>query len=481
MMRRALILAGGGIRVAWQTGVVMALDEASIDFAHGDGTSGGILTLGMLLSGQTPDEMAERWRSVNVMRFVSPLPLWQYLRSPTNWPAIGGSSGIRRSVLPRLGIDLPRINRATGMTGSFNVANFHTKRCVAIPHEELDEDLLIAGISLAGVMPAIRRRGRVWTDAVWIKDANLTEAVRRGCTELWLAWCIGNTPDWQNGALEQYVHMIEMSAAGGLTSELESIAALNSVRTQGKPGGSATEKVVLHVVKPRLPIPLDPEFVLGRIDAETLIAMGYRDACAYLTAMTADGVPIDDETSRSAVTATPARTLGGRMTFRACGRLDPGGYAECTLVVEMDSLDDVATYGRATGVGAFRHPKAGYRPFRNTTVELLGWDAARMLSATATLTLDGAEHRLHIRIPMPSGNWSAARTQHWTLTRAGGTLVATGTGKMSASQTIRSVTSFEPTGAHTLADRVRAILHLRRIVRYGGRRPASADAPTVRR
>jgi predicted acylesterase/phospholipase RssA len=479
MIRSALILAGGGIRVAWQTGVVMALDEAGIDFAHGDGTSGGIFTLGMLLSGQTPDEMAERWRSVNVIRFLSPLPFWQYLRSPTNWPAIGGSSGIRHSILPKLGIDLARINRATSMTGSFNVADFHTKRCVAIPHDELDEDLLIAGISLAGVMPAIRRRGRVWTDAVWIKDANLTEAVRRGCTELWLAWCIGNTPGWRHGALEQYVHMIEMSATGGLTSELQWIADLNAVRAQDNSDQDATEKVVLHVVKPRLPIPLDLEFVLGRIDAETLIAMGYRDACAYLADMTPDGVPIDDELSRTAVTATPARALGGRMTFRARGCLAPGGYAECTLVVEVDSLEDLATYGRATGVGGFRHPHAGYRPFRTTIVELVGWDTARFLSATATLTLEGVEHRLHIRIPMPSGNWSAAREQHWTLTHAGGTPVATGTGKMSVLQTIRSVTSFEPTGAHTLADRVRAILHLRRIVRYGGRRPASSDAPTA--
>ena len=90
MTRRALVLAGGGIRVAWQTGVVMALDEAGIEFEHGDGTSGGIFTLAMLQSGLTPTEMAERWRTVTVRRFVSLLPVWEYLRSPTDWSAIGG-------------------------------------------------------------------------------------------------------------------------------------------------------------------------------------------------------------------------------------------------------------------------------------------------------------------------------------------------------------------------------------------------------
>jgi hypothetical protein len=77
-----------------------------------------------------------------------------------------------------------------------------------------DLERMIAGVSLPIFLPAVESDGRTWTDAVWIKDANLLEAVRRGCTELWLVWCIGNTPLWGNGPLEQYVHMIELSANG---------------------------------------------------------------------------------------------------------------------------------------------------------------------------------------------------------------------------------------------------------------------------
>ena len=82
------------------------------------------------------------------------------------------------------------------MTGTFNVADFDSKICVAIPHDEIDLDRLIAGVSLPIFLPAVQSGGRTWTDAVWIKDANLLEAVRRGCSELWLIWCIGNTPLW---------------------------------------------------------------------------------------------------------------------------------------------------------------------------------------------------------------------------------------------------------------------------------------------
>ena len=55
---------------------------------------------------------------------------------------------------------------------------------------------------------------------MWVKDANVTEALRRGADEVWLVWCIGNSPYWGDGPLEQYVHMIEMSANGALFAEL---------------------------------------------------------------------------------------------------------------------------------------------------------------------------------------------------------------------------------------------------------------------
>jgi len=34
-------------------------------------------------------------------------------------------------------------------------------------------------------------------------------------------WCIANTARWGRGALEQYVHMIELSANGALFAELD--------------------------------------------------------------------------------------------------------------------------------------------------------------------------------------------------------------------------------------------------------------------
>ena len=77
-VRRALILAGGGVRLAYQAGVLQALAEKGLQFGHFDGTSGGIFNTAMLASGLDPDEMARRWRSLRLKDFMSTLHFRQH-------------------------------------------------------------------------------------------------------------------------------------------------------------------------------------------------------------------------------------------------------------------------------------------------------------------------------------------------------------------------------------------------------------------
>src|ERR1700722_9245126 len=131
--RRSLILAGGGMRVAYQAGVMVALDEAGLKFHHVDGTSGGTMNLSMVLSGLPVAEICERWRTLDARRFAAPLPASQYLRSP-HWPGLGGASGLRDHGFPHLGIDPTAIRAAEGVRGTYNVANFATKSAEVIGH-----------------------------------------------------------------------------------------------------------------------------------------------------------------------------------------------------------------------------------------------------------------------------------------------------------------------------------------------------------
>lgn len=471
--RRALILAGGGMRVAWQSGAVLALDEAGLRFAHGDGTSGGIMTLGMLMSGASPAEMCERWETLDVRDFVSMMPLAEYLGGPTNLMAMGDADGIVGEVFPHLGIDPARINACTQLEGTFNVCNFTTKCCEAIPHDRVDLDLLVAGISLPMFMPPVPAHGALWTDAVWVKDANLLEAVRRGADELWLIWCIGNTPRYGEGPLEQYVHMIEMSANGALFAELAQIRDINDRRHAGELVHGSTRPVTVHVVKPAFPLPLDPDFYLGRIDAGTLVAMGYRDARAYLRSRLPAGVALDEQ-----ATAMEDPPVGVRFRERTRGPVsltldgDAAEEGDATLDLTVE-IRDIAAFAADPSepvelVGRFDHPaldRVHYLEAGAFSVQSpRDGGPGRELAYEALVLHDGEP--LHVRgVTLLRDDrgfdaWEDLGTLRLQLSAGAdgrGPTVGEGVLRMGAQRARQMVTSVEPTGCHGIDDRAQAL------------------------
>jgi predicted acylesterase/phospholipase RssA len=321
--KRALILAGGGMRVAYHAGVLRALHEAGLRFSHVDGTSGGIINAAMVLSGLSAVEMCDRWRTFKVNEAISPMPFDEYLKG-SHMMAMCDADGILNTMFPHLGIDVHKINAAEGMTGTFNVCNFTRKTNEAIPHDRVDLDLIIAGMSLPIFMPPVRK-GDVWyTDSVWLKDANLTEAVQRGAEELWVLWIINNTPEYKTGFFNQYVHMIEISANGSLIDEFERINELNARIQQGETPFGHSRPIRLHLIKPSSPLPLDPELFLNHITTAGLIDMGYADAKQYLRAVPPEGVPLKPETLMMNSETTPGVSFRETMTGGfALGETDP--------------------------------------------------------------------------------------------------------------------------------------------------------------
>lgn len=433
------------MRVAWQTGVVRALHEHGLVFDHVDGTSGGILTTGMLLSGQGPAEMARRWAALRTRDFGSALPPADYLRGPWSLPALGDADGVIHGVFPALGID-PAAIRSSPLPGTFNLVDFTTKTCVPVPHTDVDAELLAAGMSLPLFMPPLRRDGHVWTDAVWVQDANVGEALRRGADEVWLAWCIANTPYWGEGPLEQYVHMIEMSANGALFAEL----------------AAADRPFVLHVIKPVIPLPLDPEFFAGRVTADTLIETGYRDACHYLDGADPAGVPKDP-----CCTATPPLYRGVRYRERLHGTLH-GAALVLEVAVDLPLPDDGAPSPGALLVGHVDHEPWGGR------LLLAGgrvYTDAGTLTYTAETRASGHRHRLRLRrapadAPAPA-LWT--RSDPMLLELGDDTRTTLELRPHDAAFALASVTSL---GAHGLRDRFATLTELAHLPL---RRAAPAD------
>ncbi len=453
--RRGLVLAGGGMRVAWQAGVIAALDEAGLIFEHIDGTSGGIFNAGALLSGVSPVELVERWCKLDVQKFVSYLGPLDYLKGPTNLPAMGDADGIVGSVLPGLGVSIDAIRACQAMSGTFNVANFTRKRCVAIPHTDIDLQRLVAGVSLPIFMPAVKHGGETWTDAVWMRDANPLEVARRGCNEIWIAWCIGNTARWGEGPLEQYVHMIELSANGSLIEDLERLGEFPSPPT-------------VHLIKPSFPLPLDPDYFLGRISTETLIAQGYRDACRYLQSDRRNTGTLIAETATS-MHDRPAGLrvhAGYKLAMHHDGSVLDTPPLEGSMLqidIEVDDLDAFVT-DPAAGValvGSIVHDGAPRTLLRGGVFNMIRTEDGSHFTGRAECGRPANPLTLHIEGVWHDDPgldlWDDLTRIDVRLCDAGNVTVSNGRGSLGLAGLRRLVTSAEPTGVHDLGDRARVI------------------------
>ena len=310
------------MRVAYQAGVIKALAEAGIEFDHVDGASGGTINTAMMLSGLTPNEMIARWESLDVHKFVSLMPFAKYA-SAQGLEAMGDARGLVNDVFPHLGIDIGKIRACTRPVGTFNVCNFTRKTGEVIPNAQMSMDYLVAGVSLPIFMPAVPINGDLYLDAVWIRDANPLEAVRRGADELWIVWCIGNTGEYHNGVFRQYVHMIEIAANGALFKDFEQINDINTRIANGEAVYGHTSPIRLHLIRPEYALPLDPDFYMGKIDARSLVDRGYADACKYLQTRTEAGLPFSPEVTKMANEA-PGFTFREKMAGGfALGETDP--------------------------------------------------------------------------------------------------------------------------------------------------------------
>jgi|GEM_PF-241511 len=296
--KRSLILVGGGLRAAWQAGAIRALEDADLGFHFADATSAGSLNLAMLLSGVSPGEACARWRTLSVEDFLTHAAPRKSL-DVLHVEPLGDPEKVLQRVFPHLGIDLAAIRASSLVEGTFHVCDFARKTDVAIPHRELDRELLLAAISPPILMPPVEREGTLYTDALWTQDTHLLEAVRRGANELWVLWCVGNTPVRDDGLFEQYAYLVEMSANGALFAQLRVIEDINARIEAGEVVLGHRRPIAVHLIKPERPLALDPDLYAGRATAAALIDMGYSDTWRYLDVCGSGGLPLTPEMTRT--------------------------------------------------------------------------------------------------------------------------------------------------------------------------------------
>ena len=283
-MKRSLILAGGGIKVAFQAGVLQVwLDEAGLKFDHVDGASGGTFNLAMMCQGMNGSRIADNWRNLNPRAGISfnaaAFPKLIYAESLFTLDAY------RSHVFPEWGLDWNKI-RASTLNATFNVFNFSRKELQIIEPHGMSEDMLAACVSLPMWFPPQLIGGETYIDAVYLTDANIEEAIRRGADEVWVVWTVSEKDEWRHGFVATYFQIIETTADGHYNSILKRISANNAAIAKGQPGEFGRH-IEVKELKADVALHYLVDFSQDRlIEAVNLGVQRAREWCA------ANGIPI---------------------------------------------------------------------------------------------------------------------------------------------------------------------------------------------
>lgn len=376
--KRSLILAGGGLKVAFQAGVLQVwLDEAGLTFDHVDAASGGVFNLAMLCQGMSGREIADNWRKTNPAQGVSlniPRPgQLEFARSMFTLDAY------RDRVFAAWGLDWARISAST-LDATFNVYNFSRHELEVLKPSAMNEDLLCACVSLPMWFPPVTANGDTYIDSVFVTDANIEEALRRQSDEIWVIWTVSRRGRWDNGFVNNYFQIIEASANGNFNRLQGRIDANNALQAAGKKGEFGRH-VELKLLAAEVPM-----HYLISLSADRLIEavnLGVQEARAWCKAQNIPVTPGPD-----APAGPPAAKVALAFTEQMKGFLTKGevdyekGYqdgkrartdAMVRLTIEMDDVDRFVTdpQHEARAVGTFTAAAfGGTRPIEQGSFNL---------------------------------------------------------------------------------------------------------------
>jgi predicted acylesterase/phospholipase RssA len=234
MPKSSLMLAGGGVKIAFQAGVLQVLlDEAGIEFDRGDAVSAACFNLAMWVQGMSGTEIADNWRNTPPFSEVD-------LNTPQlarlfYAASIFDLNAFRRTVFPAWKLDWSKIRSST-REATFNVYNFSKHELRAIPASDLTEDLLVASASLPMWFPPVKIDGDTYIDAVFNIGTNIGEAIRSGADELWVIWTTSQRGEWFDGFVGNFFGIFEATEVGSYKSALARIAANNRALERGEIG-----------------------------------------------------------------------------------------------------------------------------------------------------------------------------------------------------------------------------------------------------
>jgi predicted patatin/cPLA2 family phospholipase len=251
MPKRSLMLAGGGVKIAFQAGVLQVwLDEAGIEFDHADGVSAACFNLAMWTQGMSGRQIADNWRNFNPLGGVD--VNWSQLARLIYAESLFELDAYRHKVFPGWGLDWDKI-RASSREATFNVYNFTKHELRPLTAPEMTEDFLVATASLPMWFPPVRVAGETYIDAVFNTASNIEEAIRLGADELWIIWTTSQRGEWFDGFVGNFFGIFEATTNHAYKQVLARIGRNNEALAGGS-FGEFGRHITVRELKAEVPL-----------------------------------------------------------------------------------------------------------------------------------------------------------------------------------------------------------------------------------
>jgi predicted acylesterase/phospholipase RssA len=330
------MLAGGGLKVAFQAGVLQVwLDEAGLRFDHVDGASGGTFNLAMICQGLSGTEIADNWRRMSPLDGASfHVGQWGRLAYAESLLTM---DRYRRNVFPGWGLDWDAI-RASRVPATFNVYNFTKQDLEVLPPARMSEDYLAACVALPMWFPPVHVDGDTYIDAVYVTDANIEEAIDRGSDEIWVVWTVSESGTWRPGFVATYFQIIEATANGHYKRMTARIERNNEAIARGDTGEFGRH-IELKILRAEVPV----HYLLD-IGADRLHEAVNRGVRAARSWCVEHGVKLSDPIPQLQLGQPVSLRFGERMggRVRTASTVDDVGLA-VRLTIAVDNVERFVT------------------------------------------------------------------------------------------------------------------------------------------
>jgi len=291
LMKRALILSGGGARGAYQAGVYKYLSEQKFVPDVICGTSVGALNATALGCGFTPEKLIELWRNIdtkNVMRYS----IWQTLKDIflKRFAPMVDTTPLKRLLASELDFAKLRVSPAKVFISAVNISN---SELVYFSNEEIGIQHLMASSAIPVVFPWQYVNGEPYWDGGLMANTPIAPAIDEEAKDIVVVLLspVGKVqmelPKSRKEALERVFEMTLISSYQTIRANMD----YTEVQTETKSFLSLFDYLIknknikIRAVSPKNFLGLRSILNFSHLQADSLIEMGYNDAKEQLGAL----------------------------------------------------------------------------------------------------------------------------------------------------------------------------------------------------